>query len=236
MDQIPLAQDSGIPGGLPEPWLVARPGSLLRAFSLPSRSGALKSVHVLWVLAIVAVYAPLHMLNRLGGPLAAGAYVAAVALVAAYVAVSIRTTRLEWDGQKVVWHTALQNKTIATAGTGQIVRAKLSGAMLNGYSQMWLDQKGRAVGRFSEAQWDPAVLEQIAAQARIPVVDIGEVTPQELAKRYPKLMPGFSSMVAGSSSDGQGRGLGSPGLNVNTLLVIAIALVMVAAVTLHNRP
>jgi len=165
-------------------------------------------------------------------PAAAG-FVAAIALLVGLVVWAMRVSRVEWDGQQVVWHSGFARRVVGTPGVGQIVRASVVSSVNFGAIQYWIDAQGKVAGRFIEKQWDPAELGRIAEQARIPMVDLGEVTAAELSQRYPAIMPKLQAkLIRDSSSDANVFGI--PAQQFTRVLAGGVLVVMVVAVIIRG--
>lgn len=183
----------GIPGADAASGGIAQPRIVLHLAPTPNIAalrGALRGVRGAWRVVLVAgflLYGSVSDIfsGRIGWPLA---IVAVVVGTAAVLAIARRTTRIEWDGKRVVLRDPISRQVIGLAGTGQIVRADLRLSDGNVLAmQYWVDARGKVRGRLLERVWDPAALSRIAHEADIPFTNEGTITEGALAERHPDI-------------------------------------------------
>ncbi|MBO9532620.1 MAG: hypothetical protein J7513_06585 [Solirubrobacteraceae bacterium] len=94
--------------------------------------------------------------------------------------------RIWWDGQRaMVGSNARGWRTFAFAGSGFVVRATVVDPIGGGRRHIWFGDDGWPYETIPEARWNPADLERLQTVARVPVVELGEISSYELHQRYP---------------------------------------------------
>ena len=103
--------------------------------------------------------------------------------------------QITWDGERATIRRGSRGRAeFARAGTGSVLLANLTDGVNHGHQQFWLDADGHQLQMLAEARWNRDQLLGLAAAARIPVYDAGELTTYDLYQRYPALAPTIAGL------------------------------------------
>lgn len=129
------------------------------------------------------------------GLIYAGSMLGSAAALMLVVGAERRRSRLEFDGERLVYRMFFRERVVWSVGeTGRVVRVFVLGRAQKEPSPMWLlvRASGTVALRVDERMWGPDKLEALRVRLGLPVDQVTErITLPELIRRYPSSFPGW---------------------------------------------